>query len=229
MVYDKSMRVESYSVGSYLHVIKRGARGLDIVRDDSDKWRFLKSLYMLNETFLDHNWTRSTKGESMFHRPGDWPERSPLVEVVAYTLLPNHFHLILRETKEGGVSQFMQKLGQSMTNHFNEKYDEKGSLFQGAFKSKTCTDDTYMRYLFAYVMVKNTFEMYPEGGLVGARKNFEYAWKWALTYPFSSLREYAGTKNTPILSKQHFQEIFPNNSFKKFTKDVILSGKWHEE
>ena len=169
----------------------------------------------------------TTKGESMFHRPDAWPDRSPLVEVIAYTLLPNHFHLILKETREGGVSQFMQKLGQSMTNHANGKYSEKGSLFQGAFKSKTCTDDRYMRYLFAYVMVKNTFEMYPEGGLAGAKENFESAWQWGMKYPFSSLSEYAGQRTTPILSKQTFQETFPKNSFKTFAKDVIHSGKWN--
>lgn len=221
------MRVESYTVGSYLHIIKRGARGMDIVRDESDQWRFIKSLYLLNESFLDQNWMTTTKGESMFHRPAAWPDRNPLVEVIAYTLLPNHFHLILRETKEGGVSQFMQKLGQSMTNHANGKYGEKGSLFQGAFKSKTCTDDTYMRYLFVYVMVKNTFEMYPNGGLVGARKNFDAACQWGMTYPFSSLSEYIGPRETPILSKKHFQSMFPNNSFKKFARDVIHSGKWY--
>jgi len=220
------MRVEPYTVGSCLHVIKRGARGMDIVHDESDKWRFLKSLYLLNDSFLDNNWTASTKGEDMFHRPKTWPERSPIVEVIAYILLPNHFHLILREKYEGGVSLFMKKLGQSMTNHANGKYDEKGSLFQGAFKSKTCTDDNYLRYLFAYVMVKNTFELYPKGGLEGARNNFEDAWQWGIKYPFSSLSEYIETRKTPILTKQIFQKTFPYNSFKNFAKDVILSGKW---
>lgn len=220
------MRVEPYTVGSYLHVIKRGARGMSIVRDDNDKWRFLKALYLLNDSFLDSNWIVSTEGKSMFHRKEHWPKRESVVDIVAYTLLPNHFHLILRETQEGGVSQFMKKLGQSMTNHANGKYDETGSLFQGAFKSRTCASDTYMRYLFAYVQVKNTFEMYPDGGLEGARNNFEGAWQWGTTYPFSSLSEYTETRKTPILTKQIFQEIFPNSSFKNFSKDVILSGKW---
>jgi len=222
------MRVEPYTVGSYLHVIKRGARGMNIVREESDKWRFLKSLYLLNDNFLDHNWMISTKDEDMFYRPEEWPERKPIVEVVAYTLLPNHFHLLLKETNEGGVSQFMKKIGQSMTNHANIKYEETGSLFQGAFKSKTCTEDTYLRYLFAYVMVKNTFEMYPEGGLVGAQNNFEDAWQWGSKYPFSSLSEYTNTRITPILTKQTFNETFPNNSFTSFAKDVILSGKWNQ-
>ena len=222
------MRVEPYIVGSYLHVIKRGARGLPIVRDNDDKWRFLKALYLLNDSFFDSNWIVSTEGKDMFHRRDTWPEREPLVDIVAYTLLPNHFHLIVRETQEGGMSHFMKKLGQSMTNHSNGKYDEQGSLFQGAFKSKTCTDDTYMRYLFAYVMVKNTFELYPEGGLAGAQNNFEDAWQWSITYPFSSLSEYAEKRKTAIVTKQTFQETFPNNSFKSFAKDVVLSGKWLE-
>jgi hypothetical protein len=75
-------------------------------------------------------------------------------------------------------------------------------------------------------MVKNTFEMYPKGGLEGAQANFEAAWQWGITYPFSSLSEYIGVRSTPILTKESFNVTFPDNSFESFAKDVLLSGKW---
>lgn len=224
------MRVEPYTVGSYVHVIKRGARGLDIVRDESDKWRFIRTLYFMNEKFFDQNWMLSTKSESMFFRPEQWPERKPLVEILCYTLLPNHFHLLFREIQENGMSQFMKKLGQSMTNHANQKYEERGSLFQGSYRSKTMDSDEYLRYVAAYIMVKNTFELYPQGGLTRAQRDFEAAWQWSITYPFSSLGDYADIRRTsPILTKGLLAEIFTPTSFKDYAYEVILSGKWKEE
>ncbi len=221
------MRVEPYSVGSYLHIVKRGARGLNIVRDESDRWRFLRMLFLLNDKHFSKNWIYEDH-RHVFSRPSSWPDREPLVEVLGYTLMPNHFHLLIQEISEGGVSLFMQRLGQSMTNHSNEKYEERGSLFQGAFRSKTIVEDEYLRYVAAYVMVKNTFELYPDGGLRSAIEDFEKAWSWAKDYNFSSLGDYSGVrKGSPILNNNNLLfNIFTPQSFKDYSKDVILGGKW---
>jgi len=223
------MRVEPYSVGSFLHIIKRGARGFDVVRDENDKWRFLRSLYFMNDDFFDKNWPLSTKGKGMFYRPEEWPKQKPLVSILGYTLMPNHFHLILQETQEGGVSLFMKKLGQSMSNYSNSKYEEQGSLFQGPYKSKTIITDTYFRYLAAYVLVKNTFELYPRGGIDAGQKNFEDVWKWAMEYPFSSLRNFMNEEISPILKQDHLHEIFSVSDFKTYAQDVVISGKWQQK
>ena len=211
-----------------MHVLKRGARGMDIVRNESDKWRFLRTLFFMNDEHVDFNWTVVTRGRGLFHRPTDWPERKPLVNILCYTLMPNHIHLLLKEIRKGGTSLFMKKISQSMTEHANRKYKEKGSLFQGAYKSKTIQTNEYLRHLAVYIMVKNVFELYPKNGLAGAQKNFEDAWKWATTYPFSSFGDYAGARtNPPIITKEIFEEILNTpQKFKSFSRDVILAGKW---
>ena len=221
------MRVEPYAVGSYMHVIKRGARGLDIVRNNADRYRFIRSLYYLNDSFVYPHWASETKRLGMFHRPQSWPAREPFVEIVAYTLMPNHFHLIMHEVRENGMSHFMKKLGQSVTNHANEKYQEQGSIFQGSYRSKTIGGDDYLRYVSAYIMVKNTFELYLEGGLEAAQLDFDRAWDWAVQYPFSSLGDFAGTRtNSPIVTSTLLKEIFSTKTFKSFSRDVVLAGKW---
>lgn len=221
------MRKEPYSVGSIIHVIKRGARGAEIVRDSADKWRFLRMLYLLNDCYFDKNWIYGAKDKPLFHRPNHWPDRDQLVEVLAYTLMPNHFHLILRETHEGGVSKFMQRLGQSMTNYVNERYQEQGSLFQGAFQSRTVETDEYLRYVAAYVMAKNTLELFPEGGIHGAQRDFETAWEWAIHYEFSSLGEYMNTRDqSPILTTALISDLFTPAELTKFSKDLILSERY---
>jgi len=220
------MRVEPFSVDSYVHALKRGARGLPITGDEADKYRFLDLLFYMNDEFLDENWHIASR-QGVFSRPESWPERIPLVHIVAYTLMSNHIHLLLKEIKEGGISAFMQRVGQSMTNHFNEKYDQRGSLFQGPYRARTVQSDEYMRYVSAYIMVKNVFELYPKGGLKAATASFEDAWEWAIRYPFSSLGEYARIRPVSIIEKEEMSATFSNlREFKDFARDVIAGGKW---
>lgn len=226
------MRVEPYTVNSYLHVVKRGARGMEIVRNDSDRWRFVKLLYYLNDEFQVDNWERCLDDLAMFERPKEWPERRPLVCVSAWTLLPNHFHLCLQEIHAGGVSKFMQRLCGSMSANFNAKYNEKGSIFQGAFKSRTVGDDNYLRYLAPYIMVKNVFELYPRGGLKASVKNFDDAWRWATQeYRFSSLPVYANEKDSPIVDRNILHDIFETPAvFKKRAREMVLGhGQYNEK
>ncbi|OHA17850.1 MAG: hypothetical protein A2664_00090 [Candidatus Taylorbacteria bacterium RIFCSPHIGHO2_01_FULL_46_22b] len=223
------MRVEPFATDSYVHVLKRGGRGMSIVNDDADRWRFVRLLYYVNDVYANEWWERDTKNLGIFGRPDSWPERKPLVKILGYTLMSNHFHLFLKEINKGGISKFMQRLCGSMTRTFNEKYDQKGSIFQGAYKARTVNDDEYMRYLAVYIMVKNPFELYP-GGWTKAIRTFNDAYDWATRYPFSSLADYAGERDhSQILDKDILGEIFQNpRDLKNFAKDCIEGIKLRE-
>jgi len=191
------MRIEPFSVGSVIHVTKRGVRGTDIVRDAADRNRFAKALFMLNDASTGMNWNRDTSELPLFERLEHWPPREPLVRVLAWTLLSNHFHLLLQEIHEGGVAKFMQRLGGSMTAYFNLKYKEKGTLFQSAYHARTVSETEHMNYLMFYILVKNVLEMYP-GGLVVAVSNFDNAWEWAKMYRFSSFKDHISGTPSPV-------------------------------
>lgn len=222
------MRVEPFSVGSIVHTLKRGARGLTIVNDENDLWRFVRLLYYMNDEFSDEMWNTKTFQSGLFYRPVEWPNRKPIVDILCYTLMPNHFHLLLKEIQKGGVSLFMKKISESMSLHFNEKYDQKGSIFQGSYKGRNVNTDEYLRYVAAYIMVKNPFELYPEGGLSGAIKNFDKAYDWTIKYPFCSLADYSEKRESPIISKDVLGEMFDPKSFKEFARDVVVGGKWFD-
>lgn len=217
------MRVEPHGVDSYVHVVKRGARGMAITRDENDRKRFRRLLYYLNDEFQSEFWeTALTKRDSL-ERPKNWPAREPLVHVVAWTLMPNHFHLILKEIKDGGIARYMQRVGGSMTRHFNEKYGEQGSIFQGAYKCRTIATDRYMRWALSYVMVKNVFELYP-GGLSEAVSKFDRAWKWAGKYEYSSFGDFAAGNPSPILEPGSFADFFRSaDEFKSLSRDMVKS------
>ena len=198
LLFVSKMRVEPFGVGSVLHVTNRGVRGAGIVRDEDDRARFERSLYYLNDTHTDPYWHRAVADMSPFSRPEDWPERDPLVRILAWTLLSNHFHLLLQETREGGVAKFMQRLGGSLSSCFNAKYRERGSLFQGSYHARLVSKDEHRQYLVFYILIKNVLEMYP-GGLPAAYANFDRAWEWAMRYRYSSLPTFVSRNQSPII------------------------------
>lgn len=217
-------RVEPHGVGSIMHILKRGTRGMKIVRDMADRDMFERSLFYLNEEHQDENWKRNTAALGKFERPDSWPERQPLVDILAWTLLSNHFHLLVRERVERGLAKFMQRLGNSMSSSYNKKYDEKGSLFQGSYKGKIVHDDTYLRQLVGYILVKNTFELYP-GGIAVAARQFDKAWRWGLEYPYSSFGVSATGKRSPVLCDEEglVASILTEPHFKRDAKDLLIA------
>jgi len=214
------MRVEPYTVDSIIHVVKRGSRGMDIVMDKADKWRFAKSLFLLNDTYSSENWHRETSGLAPFERPAHWPERKILTRILAWVLMPNHFHLLLQEKIDGGASKFLQRLCGSMSLCFNVKYESKGSIFQGAYKSMLVDKDSYLKHLLFYIQVKNVLELYP-GGLVKALEDFDKAWNWALNYQFSSLPAYVSDIGSQIIDD-------PEGLISSIHRQIITKKNVHE-
>src|SRR3989338_2651048 len=127
-----------FSQGEYYHIYNRGTEKRAIFTKKSDYERFIALLYLANGTSAVHisNHQGSTLMTLLDLNRGD-----PLIEIGAYCLMPNHFHLIVRESEKGGVSRFLQKLATGYTMYFNKRYERTGSLFQGRFKAKHIDND----------------------------------------------------------------------------------------
>jgi REP element-mobilizing transposase RayT len=133
-----------FEIGNYYHVYNRGVDKRDIISDPHDELRFLHSLNIFNTTesvgsVLEYN-KRNKKG-------GNPVSTSRLVEIIAFNLLGNHYHLVLRQLIDGGISQFMKSLGGGYTKYFNEKHDRSGSLFQGAFKATFIPEENLEKFV----------------------------------------------------------------------------------
>lgn len=222
------MRKEPFTVENYVHVYNRGNRKMPIIYNESDKWRFLKILRYFNDEFSPPNLFRQldllTKiGQChLFEWPKHWPTHKPLVKILVYCLMPNHFHLLLKEVTEGGISKFMKKLGDGFTNYINAKYNETGRLFQGSYKGKTIIDDRFIRYLDAYIQVFNPLELYP-GGIKKALKEFDKAFKFAMNNPFCSLGENFGERKMEIADRDILRDLFPDlKVYKEFVRDALV-------
>ncbi|OGG47058.1 hypothetical protein A2671_01550 [Candidatus Kaiserbacteria bacterium RIFCSPHIGHO2_01_FULL_49_13] len=219
-------RKEIPAVGSYVHICNRGAKKMPIFRQKEDLSRLLINLFYLNSVGrMPENWMRQLErlgDPKELVWPSEWHTKAPLVSILAFSIMPNHFHLILKEIKEGGISTFMHRLTMGYAKFINEKYSESGSLFQGPFRSRIVSDDNDLRYLAVYVMVKNTFELF-QGGLPEAIKHFDQAYVQAIESPLNSLAEYAGKRSSPIVTKEVLGEIFSDpEEFRSFANDCML-------
>ena len=138
------MRKENLAVGEHYHIYNRGTDKRDIFLEPADSKRFLRSLIEFNTTE-----PIGSLYENSFRKDGG--EISPLVHVVCYCLNPNHFHLVLEQVSENGISKLFHKLAAGYTTFFNKKYKRTGVLFQGAFKAKHIKDNDYLLRVSAYV------------------------------------------------------------------------------
>ena len=115
----------------------------------------------------------------------------------------------------------MQRLCGSMSSHSNAKYKTSGSLFQGAYRGKVITTDSYLRQVFCYVIIKNVFELHPRG-LNYAIKNFDAVWRWALKYKSSSFADSVLKTGSPILTEHElFKDISDSKKFKKEALELL--------
>jgi REP element-mobilizing transposase RayT len=224
------MRREPYGVGSIVHVVKRGARGLPFLKEEPDYHRLLLMLAHFNDKPSRQYWIQDLECEHKlrnFKRADTWGKKDPLVYIHAFCLQSNHFHLLLEEISEGGISSFMQKIGNGLAGYLNEKYSEIGSPFQGSYKSKTIDNDVYLRYAMAYIQTKNTFEQYP-GGYTKAFKNFDSAYQWSIRCPNSSAHDHLERPDLSrtIVSDSLVPTLWTEKEYKKYAEDVI-AGRAH--
>jgi len=112
-----------------------------------------------------------------------------LVDVLAYALMPNHFHLVLKQVKDGGISKFMRKLATGYSMYFNIKHGHSGVLFQGRFKSSHINSEPYFRYIFSYVHL-NPLELVEPDWKEGTIRNEKKARKFLSDYRYGSYFDY---------------------------------------
>lgn len=143
-----------YEIDEIYHIFNRGVDKRKIFSNQKDLDRFFKSMLAFNSVKpIGSLFEQSFQKEKI---------KKPLVDLVAYNLLSNHFHLILIQVVEGGISEFMKRLTGGYTWYFNNKNKRKGSLFQGTFKGKHIDSNEYLLHSSVYV---NLNDKIPLGGL----------------------------------------------------------------
>ena len=231
------MRKIKFEQGKFYHLYDRGVEKRNIFNNDSDKWRFIQGLFLFNnedDSFrVLYEIERENKGRINFNLLKEFVDknqenRKPLVRIMADCLMPNHYHLLVEEIQENGISRFMHKLGTGYTNFFNKKYNRVGSLFQGPFKAVAIENDIQLQYILAYINVINPGQLIEpelkEKGVVNIDKVMDFA----ENYSFGTNPDYLGLRDSVIIDKGIFKEFFPSSEkYEEFIKDVLSSKKYN--
>ena len=147
------MRKTPFVNGKFYHIYNRGVDKRTVFEDQTDINRFFQSMDEFNSIEPIGSIFANSISKNKLRCPT--PKSSKLVNIVCYCLNPNHYHFILEQTADGGISEFMKRLGGGYTNYFNEKHKRNGALFQGRFKSIHISSNEYLLYVSAYVNLNN--------------------------------------------------------------------------
>ena len=139
--------------GEYYHIFNRGNNKQSIFLSDSDRSRFLLSALLFQSPLTIRNIDRLNVQHLMLHDVEIVEEvvSKRFVELNCFTLMPNHFHLIVQERKEGGIAKYLQRLQIGYTKYFNIKNEKIGHHFQGHYKAVRISDNDQLLYLSTYV------------------------------------------------------------------------------
>ena len=211
----------NFSPNEYYHIYNRGNDKQKIFRDKTDYRRFIILLYYANS--LNSVRLGSTDKEFRLLQSNNLnkiKERGEtLVDIGAWCLMPNHFHILIKERVDGGISKFLSKLTTGYTMYFNRRYERVGSLLQGTFKAEHLDRDNYLKYLFSYIHlnpVKLFKSDWKEVGVSNSKKAIDFL----NSYEYSSYLDYLGDSRGYrfILNRAAFPEYF--EGIKDFNKEV---------
>src|SRR3989344_949581 len=192
--------VRNFSEDSYYHVFNRGVEKRDIFLDDEDYTTLQSSLFKYLQPI-----------EKIVEKYPDPPTRlygknlSEEVELVAYCLMPNHFHLLLKQRTRDGISKLLKQLTNAYTLYFNQKNNRVGSLMQGPFRAAPVIEDPLFIHLVRYIHLNPVAS--------GLTKDLN-AHRW------SSYHHYLGNEADLPVEKEKILSYFPSvGAFKGFHED----------
>ena len=182
------------------HVFNRGVAKMRIYNNIYDYRRFLR-------TVLYYQLLGPKPKFSRFMPNSFRLNAIKIIEIICYCFMPNHFHFLLKQVKENGITEFVSKLSNSYTKYFNTKNQRVGPIFQGEFKSVHIETNEQLLHVSRYIHL-NPIISYTAKDL----KNF----KW------SSYNEYIGEPKSILCSKEIILDQFKSGKeYEDFTLDQL--------
>jgi len=214
-------RKEQFVNGEIYHIVVKGINENGIFKDIDDHYRGIFSIYEFNNAkrveIRERRRTRIKLKEQIkeivkeFKKietqvrggPTSADSRSKLVEVLAFCIMPNHLHLLVRQLKDNGIVKFMAKLGTGYAGYFNRKYQRQGHVFLKQFTAIHIKNEDQLRIVFVYIHTNPISLIEPKWKEIGI-KNPEKAIKFVENYKWSSYPDYIGKKNFPSVTDREF-------------------------
>lgn len=193
----------------YYHVFNRGVEKRPTF---TSKYEFLRavdciSFYRYGDISLRYSQYLNLNKEKKSELINSLDDNQQEVEVIAFCLMGNHFHLLLKQIKEGGIVKFMAKFQNSYTKYFNTKHQRVGPLFQGVFKAVLVEDEEQLLHLSRYIHLNP---------VTGFRVKIEEI----LSYQWSSYLEYLDLIDRKFVNRNAVLNFFKDkDEYQKFVLD----------
>ncbi len=172
-------RKQVFALNEYYHLYNRGTEKRIIFKDKNDYQHFLFLMYVCN----------TTKSIELRYIKENFDRGETITDIGAFCLMPNYFHILVREKIEGGISKYILKLTTAYSMYFNKKYNRTGKLYEGTFKSTHVNKDTYLKYLYSYIHL-NPAKLIDKNWKENKNRNSTTLLKYVFNYPYSSIKEY---------------------------------------
>lgn len=218
------MKKPQFAEGQIYHIYNRGVEKRNVFDSDRDHLRFIHDLYEFNDedavSNMGYYFNPKSSEVEPHYIPMERKKRKLLVEILAFVLMPNHYHLLLRQIRDNGIVRFMQKLGTGYTMYFNKVCERTGVLFQGRYKAVLVKEEAHFIHLPFYIH-SNPLKIYR------GSTSLDRVMKYLEDYRWSSLPDYLGNKNFPsITSRQFLLEYFEGE--KEFQRGLkqLLKGRY---
>lgn len=217
----ETMRKSPIVENEYYHIYNRGVDKRDVFQDKGDFGRFVLAMNLLNDRQdgLMQRWREFRLNHPEKHVRdfllASVKSRTPLVDVIAYCLNPNHYHFILKQREnDDGIKIFMQRLGNSYTRYFNEKNKRNGALFQGRFKSTHIKSTSQLLRMSVYVNCNSEIH-----GICAAK---DYKW--------CGFPEYLGERGNKLCNKKVVTSHFVGSKkYMTYTQENIRDFRDRKE
>lgn len=208
-------RAVQFANDEVYHTIFRGIDNMLLFKDLDDHFRALFSIYEFNDrnpaTIQKRRKARQAFKKAVSRGPTSTQlefvdERGRLVDVLAFCLMPNHIHLLLKQIEDEGVQKFMVKIGSGFGGYFNRKYQRKGYVFQNRFQAVHVKDDRQLLVAANYIHANPISLIEPNFKEMGIRSHSpEQVMEFLKTgHRWSSFPDYTGLKNFPSVTERSF-------------------------
>jgi len=190
--------VKTYVVNGVYHIYNRGVEKRQIFLDDRDYNTFL---YYLKSYLLPVD--KQTKPPPSIKRLADFTLCHE-IKLIAYVLMPTHFHLMIKQKTEKAMTELMRRLSNAYVEYFNKRYERVGALFQGRYKAVLIKEDDYLLHLTRYLHL-NPFELF---------SSEKQPFTKLRNYQYSSFPDYIGARQTSWLKKDTIIKYFQDTQDK---------------
>ena len=200
--------------GEIYHILNRGVAHSPVFVNRYDYKRFINSIKLYQFQSPPVNCSRFinlTENE----KEKNLKNLTKQVEILSYCLMPNHFHLILKQKEENGIAEFMRYSANSYGKYFNEKHNRKGPLFEGRFRAVRVESEEQLLHLGRYIHL-NPYSAF----LVKKIEDL-------FDYPYSSMREHLGLSDERLCQKEIIMKAF-GGSIKKYKNFIVDQADYQQ-